>query len=164
MYGNFHKKIMDIEFRPASTGKQIGSATIYEYKAKNPKCITLQPIPEWLQGSTCIKCGGKAKFLLEDLTMICSACVMIETKNCDVILNTKSDLSVPLTMDVLQHQAFEWSTDGNKWYRIHGKKIVIDGNTEKFVQAIKESLVNKTNAEFRAEYDKDDTKIMTIHI
>ena len=89
---------------------------------------------------------------------------MVETKNCDVTLETKSDLSVPLTVDVLKRQSFEWSTDdGNKWYRVYGKNIVIDGNGEEFLEKVKNSLVNKTNAEFVAEYDKE-TKIMTIHI
>jgi len=157
----YRQKTMDILLRPMQTGKPIGTANLYEYKSKNHKCVSLQQIPEWLQNANC-KCGKKAKFLLEDLSVICPECVLEVTKSCDSTLTMKSDLSVPLTIGVIKRQSFEWSTDdGNKWYRVHGKNMVIEGDESEFIDRMKDSLVNNTNAEFRAEYDKE-TKIMTI--
>lgn len=149
--------------RPAQIGKQIGTTILYEYQAANQKCIVLLQIPEWLKDAPC-SCKNKAKFLLEDLTPICSDCILKQIKKCDSSLNTKSDLSVPLTVDVLKRQSFEWSVDGgDKWYRVHGRNIVIDGDKEEFLRQIKDSLLNKSAAQFEAEYDKD-IKIMTLMI
>ena len=154
---------MKILLRPAQTGKQIGMATMHEYKASQSKSLVLMPIPEWLKDALCT-CKEKAKFLLEDTTPVCEKCVSINLQSCESSLSKKQDLSIPMTVDVLKRQSFEWSVDGGeKWYKVQGRNIKIDGNADEFLSQVKESLLNKSEAPFDAEYDKE-TKIMIIFL
>jgi len=158
-----YHKTMKILLRPTQTGKQIGATTMYEYQASQPKSITLFPIPEWLNDAFC-SCKDKAKFLLEDMTPICEKCLTDNLQKCKSTLNTKQDLSIPMTIDVIKRQSFEWSVDGGeKWYRVQGRNIRIEGDTDEFLTQVKSALLNKSEAPFDAEYDKE-TKIMIIFL
>jgi len=153
---------MKILLRPSQTGKQIGTTTMYEYTSHNPNNTILFPVPEWLKDAVC-SCKAKAKFLLEDMTPICESCVFEKLKNCKSSVNTRPDLSIPMSIDIIKRQSFEWSVDGGeKWYRVQGRNIVIEGDKNEFLSQIKEAILNKSEAQFDAEYDKD-TKIMIIY-
>lgn len=156
-------KTMKILLRPAQTGKQIGTATVYEYQTSQSKSFILFPIPEWLKDAPC-SCGQSAKFLLGDMSPVCEKCLTIKFQQCNSSLNSKQDLSIPMTVDVLKRQSFEWSVNGGeKWYRVQGRNIRIDGNADEFLVRIKEAILNKSETPFDAEYEKE-THIMTIFL
>jgi hypothetical protein len=129
------------------------------FKPSRQIVVSLLPIPEWLQNPACI-CGQSAKYLLEDATPICPKCV-------DRMLNSMNkkmkeiDTSIPITMDVITHSRFEWSTDNEKWYSIWGKNIKPD-NPEKFVEEIRQAILDKQPILLECDYEKE-TKIMRVY-
>jgi hypothetical protein len=152
---------MKILLRPLQTGKQVGTTTMYEYHVLHPTSMTLMPIPEWLNDAKC-KCGVKADFMFEDMTFICEKCIFGLLQDCKSSLDTKQELSIPMSIDIIKRHSFEWSVDGGeKWYRVQGRNIKIEGDVDVFLSQIKEALLNNSEMPFDAEYDKD-TKAMTI--
>jgi hypothetical protein len=151
--------MMKIHLRPA-TGKEISKTTNHIFTPLKSIHITLFPIPEWLQEPKCESCGGQAKFLLKEASPICLTCLNKNVKNANRE-DTEEDLSVPFSMQTLKQFAFEWSVDGEKWYRVYGKNIKPE-NEKIFIQNMRDAMLNNKPIMLDADYDKD-TKTMTVY-
>lgn len=129
------------------------------FKPKRQLIVGLFPIPEWLQNPLCI-CGQTAKYLLEDATAICPECIHKMLSNMNEKMK-ESDTSIPITMDVITHSRFEWSTDGEKWYSIGGKNLKPE-NPERFIVEMRQAILNSQPILLECDYEKE-TKIMKIY-
>ena len=163
---NLHVINMLITLRPALGKDKAGNDKKVEMTMKHtftpfkPVKVKLFPIPMWLRDPKCDVCGKPANYLTESATPICAKCLNETIKNANRH-DQEKDLSIPLNMDTLKRYAFEWSVDGKKWYRVHGSRIEPE-YPETFLDSMRQALINKTEMEFEADYDKD-SKILTIY-
>ena len=150
---------MKIYLRPIA-GKKISKTMNHTFIPLKPIKIRLYPIPMWLKDPKCETCKGPAAYLLKEATPICAVCLnkIIEKSN---RYNQDEELSIPLTMDTIKRFAFEWSVDGNKWYRVYGKNIDTQ-NEKSFIIKMREGLLQNEPVIFDGDYDQK-TKIMTIY-
>lgn len=123
--------------------------------------MALFPLPpdEWVGDQKCTACGGKPDFLQEDMRPICNKCIDIITRG----LNKKesqSEVSIPITTEIISRTRFEWSTDNEKWYSVKGKNIKTD-RPEVLLRELKKSILEKRPMDIEADYDQA-TKIMTL--
>lgn len=148
---------MEITLRLGRTSK-IEVIDSYQYVPKRDVEIKITPVPPFLKGGKC-KCGKKAKFMLGNLTFICSKCLssMFADSN---ELKTMKDVSIPLTEGTLSMLRFEWSLNRERWYNLFGGNIK-PRNVKKFLSNVKEMLVKNKTFILEVEYDKEN-KIMTI--
>lgn len=150
---------MRIDLRVA--GADLGSISNVIFKTKKQFKMALFPLPpeEWVGKQTCSLCNGKPDFLQEDMKPICRKCI----KQLMVGLNKKessTDTSIPITMEVIAHTRFEWSTDGEKWYSLIGKNIKVD-RSDLFLKELKKSILESHPMNVEADYAKE-TKEMVI--
>jgi hypothetical protein len=71
-----------------------------------------------------------------------------------------TDTSIPITMEVIAHTRFEWSTDGEKWYSLMGKNIKVD-RSDLFLKELKKCILESHPMNVEADYEKE-TKEMVI--
>jgi len=142
----------------ARSQKKISEITNKIFVSKTPVEIALFPIPEWLKDATC-NCGQKAEYLLEDMKGICSGC--LETTLGISTLKEIEDTSIPLTERSIRRLRFEWSTNTDRWYFVRGANLK-PSNWTRFVQEVKESIVNHESLVFEGDYDKN-LKELTIY-
>jgi hypothetical protein len=152
---------MKIDLRVA--GADLGSISNVIFKPTKHFEMTLFPLPpeEWVGKQICSVCDGKPDFLQENMKPICRKCI----KKLMVGLNKKEssiDTSIPITMEVVTHTRFEWSTDGEKWYSVAGRNIKVN-RQDLFLRELKKSILENHSMSVEADYAKE-TKEMTITI
>lgn len=152
---------MQIELRVAST--EVGSVQNVLFKPKKLFRMSLFPLPptEWVGNQTCRICGGKPDFLQEDMKPICRACIDKTIKGLNKKEST-TETSIPITKDIITHIRFEWSTEGEKWYSLSGRKIIVD-RPDIFLKELRASLLEKRPMIVEADYAKE-TKTMTVSL
>lgn len=149
---------MRIDLRIASA--DLGSIENITFKPKSKVKMTLLPLPpkEWVGEQTCSLCGGKPDFLQESMQPICRKCI----NNMFTGLTKKqstTETSVPITMEVVTHIRFEWSTDGEKWYSLAGKNIKVE-DPNLFLNELKKSILEKRPMNVEADYIKEDRALI----
>ena len=150
---------MQIQIRLAK-GQDISKITNYVMREQKKVTVTLYPIPEWLKDAVCSNCGHPAAFLLSDMKPICRKCLNVMFDN-TVKLEKENDVSVPFNDTIYQSLRYEWSVDGKKWYPLRGEMMKIK-NPERFVRALKQSIVNNEILIIDADYEKEK-KEMRVH-
>ena len=122
-----------------------------------PVQITLYPTI-MIENPKC-GCGNEAKYMLEDMSLTCNECLnkmMIHTS----ILQEKEDTAIPLNEGTIKRLRFEWSPDGERWYSVQGRNLII-GNVNSFIADLRKGIIADVPMETEAEYVKE-TKKMTI--
>lgn len=152
---------MKIQLRVVNPETRITHALNHKFIAQDvASTFEIFPIPEWLKDATC-ECGKPAKFLCDDKPT-CQEHLINCLKERKNKLVKEKDLSVPLVMNTIRKMAFEWSTGSDKWYRVSGRNIRINGDADKFLEIIKPVLLNdEESAPLEGEYEKE-VKILTI--
>lgn len=156
----FAKPKMDAKMKDNKQHISIGSAENVFFKPKGEMNVVLFPIPEWLKQPKCYLCLQPAKYLLPDASPICPKCL----DKMFVGANTKmreADTSVPITMDIIAHSRFEWSTEGEKWYSIWGKNLKPD-NPELFLIKMRRAVLSGQPILIECDYEKEN-KTMRIY-
>lgn len=156
----FAKPKMDGKVKETKQHVSISSAENVFFKPKGEMSVSLFPIPEWLKEPKCHLCPQPAKYLLLDASPICPKCLNMMLIGTNV-KTRKTDTSIPITMDVITHSRFEWSTDSEKWYSIWGKNIKSD-HPELFLTEMRRSILANQPILVECDYDKE-TKIMRIY-
>jgi copper chaperone CopZ len=117
--------------------------------------MSLFPLPpdDWVGPQECSTCDGKPDFLQEDMRPICNKCIDLITRGLNK-KESKTEVSIPITTEIISRTRFEWSTDNEKWYSIKGKNIKTD-RPDVFLKELKESILEKRPITVEADYDKD---------
>ncbi len=130
-----------------------------KFVASKPIKLKVFPIPKFIEKPKCKYCDGMARYMLEDFSLICNKCLnkILETTS---DLKEVSDLDVIIDAEVIKRLNFEFSFDGEQWYRVKGSNLVIH-NKEKFIEKLKQSIINDSRIEIFGEYIKD-SKILIV--
>lgn len=156
----FAKPKTDMKIKETKQHVSIGSAENIFFKPKGEVTVGLFPIPEWLKQPKCYLCPHPAKYLLVDASPICSKCLDTMLVGTNVKMR-EADTSVPITIDIISHSRFEWSTDGEKWYSIWGKNLKPD-HPELFLIEMRRAVLSGQPILVECDYDKEN-KAMRIY-
>jgi hypothetical protein len=140
--------------------------TQYTFVNKDNIMTKVYPIPLDSNNNiawTC-KCGKKAGFLIEDL--ICVDC--LNTLISQSKLVTEKALIFPSLDKSVKSSVFEWSTNGESWYKIHGRNILYDARVvlpeyekkKRFLDIMEKVLLSQSQS-VECDYSTE-TKKLTI--
>jgi len=149
---------MQIELRPASNQKVV-VVNNKVYKSDRNIRVKVFPIPNFIKEPKCL-CGKEAIAMEEEMNLICARCLQkkLETK---VVLTSVKDMSIPLTEETIKRMRFEWSTDGDRWYYVHGKNLR-PSNWDILIERIKKMVVQDAPITLEAEYRKETKELEII--
>jgi len=130
-----------------------------KFVPSKPIKLKIFPIPKFIENPKCKYCGGIPNYLLEDFTLICNKCL---NKILEVTSELKEvpDLDVIIDFEIIKKLSFEFSFNGDQWYRVKGSNLIIR-DKEKFVEKLKQSIINGSKIEIFGDYVKD-SKILII--
>jgi len=130
-----------------------------KFIASKPIRLKIFPIPKFIENPKCKYCGGTPNYLLEDFTLICNKCL---NKILEVTSELKEvpDLDVIIDAETLKRLSFEFSFDGEQWYRVKGSNLIVH-DKEKFIEKLKQSIINGSKIEIFGDYVKD-SKILIV--
>lgn len=150
---------MQIFLRLAETKKKkIRIVENYTFTPRESLCITLVPVPSFLENPKC-ECGKPADFMLEDMICICRECLNINFKGI-TSLQKNNDISIPLTKRTITQIKFEWSVNGSRWYTLYGRNVK-PKNWDKFLVQLRTMMLRNKTLNLNADYTKE-TKEMVI--
>lgn len=95
----------------------------------------------------------------EDMSCVCPKC--INKALVGVRLETKVDVSIPLTKYTIRNIKFEWSVNDDRWYTVYGRGLK-PRNWDRFLSELKNMILHDKTLSLEADYDKD-RKEMTIY-
>lgn len=131
------------------------------YNTESRVVIRLYPLPKWIKDPTC-GCGRKGDFLIDGAVgfpvPICAECV--NNKIPAIKLEKKEDISFPVTEALIRRLKFEWSTNGDRWYYIHGRSLK-PNNWNFFLKKIKKVVLGEGFVTLEVDYKKE-TKEMRV--
>ena len=145
---------MKLYFRIADNGKtKIKMAKNTIFKSKEPKMITICPLPSFLKGAKC-GCGKNAKFMFKNMsTFICNGCFEKNMENCTKLVK-EEDVSIPITRTTILRLKFEWSINERRWYTVYGRNLR-PKNWEKFLLRIRDMIISGKLTLFDGEYKRE---------
>lgn len=142
----------------AGQEEKLSKTLNYTYIPEKSIKVKVLPVPEFIKDAVCKSCRQPAKFMLEDMTLICQPCLEQILKSVST-LEKKEDTLVPLTEETLAKIKFEWSTDRERWYSIRGIGLK-PKNTKSFLETIKKVFISGQFLVCEAEYNKDAKELI----
>jgi len=142
----------------AGQEEKLSKTLNYTYVPEKSIKVKVLPVPEFIKDAVCKSCRQPAKFMLEDMTLICQPCLEQILKSVST-LEKKEDTLVPLTEETLAKIKFEWSTERERWYSIRGVGLK-PKNMKSFLETIKKVFISGQFLVCEAEYNKDAKELV----
>ena len=142
----------------AGQEEKLSKTLNYTYIPEKSIKVKVLPVPEFIKDAVCKSCRQPAKFMLEDMTLICQPCLEQILKSVST-LEKKEDTLVPLTEETLAKIKFEWSTERERWYSIRGVGLK-PKNMKSFLEIIKKVFISGQFLVCEAEYNKDAKELV----